>query len=87
MKRNATFLAAAAVAMMTFAGLPGPAQAANNIAECNDGTVFDFGPDDAITAEVACANHGGVKPKSPFKAKLIQKNGATPAPGKSSVRR
>eukprot|EP00903_Cladosiphon_okamuranus_P002156 g2154.t1 len=55
-------------------------QAADRIVTCNDGTVYNFGSDDAISNEVACANHGGVKPASPFKATKIKTRGATVKP-------
>ena len=78
MKLNATLLstlAAFALGSVATVSLPATVQAADRIVTCNDGTVYNFGPDDAISNEVACANHGGVKPASPFKASKIKTRG------------
>lgn len=75
MKLTLNLLGAATAATLAFSALPMTAHAANHIVECADGTVYDFGPDDAISAEVACANHGGVK-QTPFKASKIKSNGS-----------
>ena len=72
-----TALAALAIGTVASVTLPVAAQAADRSVTCNDGTVFDFGPDDAISNEVACANHGGVKPAAPFKASKIKARGMT----------
>ncbi|WP_422377865.1 hypothetical protein [Roseibium sp.] len=86
MKMNATLLstlAAFALGSVATVSLPATAQAADRIVTCNDGTVYNFGPDDAISNEVACANHGGVKPASPFKASKIKTRGTTVKPAKT----
>ncbi|WP_305989603.1 hypothetical protein [Roseibium sp. MMSF_3544] len=75
MKLN-TLLAAAAAVTVGFTALPMTAQAANHVVECADGTVYDFGPDDAISAEVACANHGGIKQNPPFGVFKVKPNGS-----------
>jgi len=80
MKVNATLLtalAALAVGTVATVAMPATAQAADRIVTCNDGTVYNFGPDDAISNAVACANHGGVKPASPFKASKVKTRGVT----------
>ncbi|WMS43461.1 hypothetical protein RDV64_03405 [Acuticoccus sp. MNP-M23] len=53
---------AIAVGTAAMVSLPAIAEAKNRIVTCNDGTVFNFGPDDAIGSQVACAGHGGVRP-------------------------
>ncbi|MBO6512059.1 MAG: hypothetical protein JJ979_26855 [Roseibium sp.] len=70
-------LAALTVGSFATVAVPVVAQAADRIVTCNDGTVYNFGSDDAISNEVACANHGGVKPASPFKATKIKTRGMT----------
>jgi len=77
-----TALAALAVGTVATIAIPATAQAADRTVTCNDGTVYNFGPDDAIGNEVACANHGGVKPASPFKATKIKTRGMTVKPAK-----
>lgn len=73
----ATALAALAVGTLATLAVPATAQAADRTVTCNDGTVYNFGPDDAISNEVACANHGGVKPASPFRASKVKTRGMT----------
>ncbi len=75
MKLNMNLLGAVAAASLAFTVLPTTAQAGSHVVECADGTIYDFGKDDAISAEVACANHGGVK-LTPFKASKIKPNGS-----------
>jgi len=85
MKLNATLLstlAAFALTSVATVAVPSTALAGDRIVTCNDGTVYKFGSDDAISNEVACANHGGVKPASPFKVKKIQSRGMTVKPAK-----
>lgn len=77
-----TALAALAVGTVATVAMPATAQAKDRIVQCMDGTVFNFGPDDAISNEVACAGHGGVKPASPFKAQKIKSNGSSSVPKK-----
>ncbi|WP_269585981.1 hypothetical protein [Roseibium sp. Sym1] len=77
-----TALAALAVGTVFTVSVPVSAQAADRSVTCNDGTVYNFGPDDAISNEVACASHGGVKPASPFKAGKIKTRGMTVKPAK-----
>ncbi|MCV0428021.1 MAG: hypothetical protein K5905_21400 [Roseibium sp.] len=76
-------LAVLTVGSVATVTLPATAQAKDRIVTCNDGTVFNFGSDDAISNEVACAGHGGVKPTSPFKASKIKSQGSVPKPGKA----
>ncbi|MET1410983.1 hypothetical protein ABVF61_01885 [Roseibium sp. HPY-6] len=75
MKLTVKILSAFAIATLAFSSLPTAANAANHVVHCADGTVYDFGPDDAISAEVACANHGGIK-QTPFKASKVKPNGS-----------
>ena len=85
MKVKSTLLMALAVAAVGTAAtlsMPVEAEAKDRIVTCADGTVFNFGSDDAISNAVACAGHGGVKPTSPFKASKIKMNGAKPNPVK-----
>lgn len=83
MKMKLTVLSVVtALTVGTFAtvAIPVVAQAADRSVTCNDGTTYNFGPDDAISNEVACASHGGVKPSSPFKATKIKTRGMTVVP-------
>lgn len=63
--------------------LPAVSAGMSRIVECADGTVFKFG-DDAISDQVACAYHGGLNPKPPFRAKKANLENTTPIPIKSS---
>ena len=78
-----TALAVLTVGSVATVAVPVTAQAKDRIVTCNDGTVFNFGSDDAISNEVACAGHGGVKPASPFKATKIKAQNSTTKPGKT----
>ncbi|MEP3276325.1 MAG: hypothetical protein ABJN26_07390 [Stappiaceae bacterium] len=44
---------------------------------CADGTSFTVG--DAIADNILCAEHGGVKPKSPGYGSKVKTNSGTPA--------
>lgn len=61
--------------------IPAISAGMNRTVVCNDGTVFKFG-DDAISDQVACADHGGLKPNSPFKAMKAQLKNMPPVPVK-----
>lgn len=78
-----TALAALAVGAVATVTVPATAQAADRTVTCKDGTVYDFGSDDAISNEVACADHGGVNPAAPFKATRIKSRGVTVKPAKA----
>lgn len=64
--------------------LPAVSAGMNRTVECADGTIFQFG-DDAISDQVACADHGGLKPKSPFKAKKAQMKNMPVKPSRVSA--
>lgn len=81
----------AAIAVLTAGSVLGFSLPANSTPllrtiQCADGTIFTLG--DAITDEIACADHGGLSPtRVPSKTNIKANNTVPPIPFKAQKKR